>query len=367
MSYLETVRRFESFDFETAFLKVTSGQVERALANPEKSEADLIALLSPAAESYLEPMARAAYAETRKHFGRAILLYAPLYLADFCTNSCVYCGFNHKNMLKRSKLGPEEIVSNAKAIAAKGIRHLLILTGEAPSQTPPEYILEAVRLLRPYFASVSVEVYPMSEAEYAALKHAGADGLTVYQEVYDRRIYAEVHPSGRKRDYAWRLDTPERGAKAGLRSVNIGCLFGLGEPRREAFLTALHARYLEQNHPQTEVGLSLPRINPAEGGFQPLHPVNDRLFVQILLAYRLFLPNAGIAMSTRESAETRDRLMPLGITRLSGGSMTCVGGYDRAEKNTPQFEISDSRSVEEMKAAVRSAGFDPVFKDWEWL
>jgi len=229
-----------------------------------------------------------------------------------------------------------------------------------------EYIEAALRLLKKYFASVSIEMFPMTEREYHRLKEAGVDGLTLYQEVYDREIYRQVHLAGPKADYRFRLDAPERGARSGFRAVNIGALIGLGEKRREVFFTGLHARYLDDLFLETEVGVSLPRFNPAEGDFQPRHPANDREFVQFLLALRLFLPRSGITVSTRERAAFRDRLVHLGATRFSAGSCTGVGGYAHPERrDTPQFEISDTRDIAQVVRAITAQGYQPVYKDWD--
>jgi 2-iminoacetate synthase len=244
------------------------------------------------------------------------------------------------------------------------MKHILILTGESRKDTPPEYIADAVRLLRKYFPSVSIEVYPMETDEYRMLKVAGVDGLTIYQETYDRAVYSVVHPSGKKRDYDYRLDTPARGAEAGFRWVNIGALYGLAEPLKEAFMSAIHAKHLQDKYIDTEISLSLPRMNEAEGGYSAKYILDDRSYVRTILAYRLFLPRAGITLSTRERAEFRDRLIPLGITRISAGSVTKVGGYDIQSADVPQFEVSDCRSVDEVARAIADNGYEPVFQDW---
>jgi 2-iminoacetate synthase len=328
---------------------------------------DFLNLLSPAAAPLLEPMARKARRLTIQYFGRTMQLYIPLYISNHCGNECVYCGFNRTHRIPRKKLTVDEIAAEAEVISKTGMRHILVLTGENREATPLDYIEAAIRTIRTRFPSVSIEMFPMETAEYARLKAAGADGLTVYQEVYDREVYRRVHLAGKKTDYRYRLEAPARGAAAGLRAVNIGALFGLGEKRREAFMAGLHARYLEDAFPDTEISLSLPRLNAAEGGYAPACPVDDRTFVQFVLAYRLFLPRLGITLSTREPAALRDRLMLLGVTRMSAGSKTGVGGYvqpDR-EKSALQFEISDDRPVPEIIQAIRDRGLQPVFKDWD--
>jgi 2-iminoacetate synthase len=368
MSFYTTIEAYRAFDFDAFFQRVAADDVNRALNREKLDPLDFLALLSPAAMGFLEPMAQKAQRLTVQYFGRTIQLFIPLYIANHCANQCAYCGFSRANRIERRKLTLAEIEAEAVAIAATGMRHLLMLTGEAREATPMDYIEAAVRLLKKYFASVSIEMFPMREEEYRRLKEAGVDGLTLYQETYDREIYRAVHLAGPKTDYRFRLDATERGARAGFRAVNIGALIGLGEKRREAFFTGLHARYLEDRFLGTEIGVSLPRFNPAEGNFQPGDPAGDREFVQFLLALRLFLPRSGITVSTRERAAFRDRLMHLGATRFSAGSCTGVGGYARPERrDTPQFEISDTRNVAEVAQAIVAQGYQPVYKDWDCI
>ena len=366
MSFIETLDAYSNFDFEHFWQSVTDDHVRRCLEAERLGPKDLLTLLSPRAADHLEAMAQKARQLTIQHFGRIIQLYIPLYISNFCNSECIYCGFNRRHTIGRRKLTLEEIDIEARKIASTGMRHVLVLTGEAPKMTPLNYLKAAVEILKSYFSSISIEIYPLETDEYAQLQKAGVDGLTVYQEVYDRRVYQQVHLAGRKTDYLYRLDAPARGAKAGFRWVNIGALLGLAEPRKEAFFTGLHAQYLTHRFLETEVSISIPRINPAEGGFQPAYPVDDRTFVQFLAAFRIFLPRAGIPISTRERADFRDRLMHLGATRLSAGSRTDVGGYTHTDQaNCKQFEISDERSVPEMVMAIKAGGLQPVYKDWE--
>jgi 2-iminoacetate synthase len=368
MSFYHEIERYADFDFQLFWAEVTPALVETALCRDKLSETDFLTLLSPVAAGYLEEMAAKAHQLTRQYFGHTIQLFTPLYISNFCTNLCVYCGFQRDNAISRKKLSLAEIEDEAKAIASTGIRHVLLLTGEAPGVTPLEYLEDAVQLLKSYFASVSIEIFPLPEDGYRRLRMAGVDGLTLYQEVYDEYRYSLVHKAGRKTDYRYRLEGPERGACAGLRLVNIGPLLGLGEVRSEVFFCGLHAQYLTDTFLQTEIGLSLPRMNPAEGDYRPEFDADDRSFVQFMTALRCFLPRAGITVSTRESASFRDNLIGLGVTRFSAGSCTGVGGYAQSESLAPttsQFEISDERSVDEVVMAVRNAGYQPVFKDWE--
>jgi 2-iminoacetate synthase len=366
MSFYDIIEKYRNFDFDGFFARTGPSDVARALGRQRLNESDLLTLLSPAAAACLETMAHKARRLTVQHFGHTIQLFIPLYISNYCGNQCVYCGFSRTHVIARDKLTLAQIEKEARAIAATGMRHILLLTGEAPDVTPMEYLEEAVQLLKKHFASVSIEVFPMDEADYARLKQAGVDGLTLYQEVYDPEIYRQVHLAGRKTDYRYRLEAPERGARAGFRAVNIGALIGLGEPRREVFFTGLHARYLDDRCPGSEIGISLPRLNPAEGDFRAAHPADDRTFVQFLLALRLFQTRAPLTVSTRERARFRDRLIPLGVTRFSAGSCTGVGGYaEPAARNVPQFEISDERSVAEVARAIVAHGYQPVYKDWD--
>ncbi|AFM41434.1 tyrosine lyase ThiH [Desulfosporosinus acidiphilus SJ4] len=339
--------------------------VERALSHHRLDEFDFLALLSPAARPYLEQMALKAHRLTLQNFGKSILLFTPLYLANFCSNQCIYCSYNIKNEIVRRKLSFTEVEVEGKAIAAMGLQHLLLLTGESRKASSPEYIADCAKVLRPYFASLGIEVYPLEIKEYHTLYEAGIDTLTIYQEVYDEDIYASVHLAGPKRVHRYRLEAPERACEAGFSGVTIGALLGLGEWRKEAFFTGLHAAYLQRTYPEVEVAVSAPRMRPHVGSYQPLYPIGDAELVQILLAYRLFLQRAGITLSTRESAAMRDSLLPLGITKLSAGSLTSVGGYaETTETGSAQFEISDERSVEDVVKMLRTKGYQPVFCDW---
>ncbi len=368
MSFLDQVIEYESFDFNGYFNSVTALDVQNSMTRDQLSVQDLLNLLSPVAKEFLEPMAQKARAVTLQYFGRTIGLYAPLYISDYCANQCTYCGFNTHTQFKRNKLTLEQIDQEAAQIAKSGIRHILVLTGEAPAKTPMSYLTGSMHILKKHFSSIALEMFPMGEDDYTSLIDAGADSLTVYQEVYNREIYKQVHPGGKKADYTWRLLTPERGATAGFRAVNIGALFGLGEPMAEAFMAVLHAKYLEQAFPHVEVSLSLPRMTKAHGGISPRHILTDIDFVQCMLAWRLYMPRLGITISTRESAVFRDRLIHLGATRYSAGSKTDVGGYAQdLDDSTVQFEVTDTRSVDEVTQMIRQSGYQPVFKDWEIL
>lgn len=364
-NFADVLNSYDAFDFDNFWQNVTINDLKKVIAKERLNPNDLLILLSPIAVQCLEEMAVKAARLKEQYFGKTMQLYTPLYLANYCSNECVYCGFNAKNKIHRKKLSLDEIENEAAAIAKSGIRHLLILTGEAPEKTPLEYLADAVKICRKYFSSVALEIFPMSESDYKELVAAGADSLTVYQEVYDRKLYKELHLAGPKTDYDFRLETPDRGARAGFRSVNIAALLGLGNKRKETFFAALHAQYLEQKFIGTEISLSLPRMRSAEGGFQPLENVSNLDLVQLILAFRLFLPRGGITISTREPADLRDKLLKLGVTRFSAGSKTTVGGYADDSPETGQFDIEDKRTVAELTAMIRNAGLLPVFKDWQ--
>ncbi|PTN39115.1 2-iminoacetate synthase ThiH [Desulfonatronum sp. SC1] len=341
--------------------------VIRALSKDRLGPEDLLALLSPAAGAMLEDLARRAAEITLRHFGRAVQLFTPLYVSDFCANRCVYCGFNADRNGPRRQLSLEEVRVEAERIAATGLRQVLVLTGDARPKAPPEFLEQVLAVLREFFPSLLLEVYALTQGEYARMIDAGAEGLVIYQETYDPEQYDRMHPSGPKRDYAFRLDAPERACHAGMRWVGLSALYGLGDWRTDAFCAALHARWLQDHFPGAEISLSLPRMRPHAAGWQPEQPVSDRDLTQILLAQRLFLPRAAITLSTRESPRLRENLLPLGVTRLSAGVSTSVGGHGADQSGTPQFEVADDRSVSEIAAMLREKGYQPVFKDWQPL
>ncbi|SIN71114.1 2-iminoacetate synthase ThiH [Halodesulfovibrio marinisediminis] len=366
MGFSDLLSQYDSLDMAAYLAAVTPADVERVLAKHSITPLDYLALLSPAAEEMLEAMAQKAHGITMRHFGKTIQLFTPLYLANYCTNQCVYCGFNTANRISRTQLTEEELRREAEAIAATGLKHLLILTGDAPAKSTVEYIGNCSKILSEYFSSVSIEVYAMTQEEYAYLIERGVDGLTIYQETYNEPLYMDLHPRGPKRDYHFRLDAPERGCKAGMRTVNVGALLGLESVwQRDAFFTGLHADYLQRKYPATNIAISPPRMRPHVGAYEPASIVTDKNLVQLVLAQRIFLHNVGITVSTRESAELRDNMIPLGVTKMSAGVTTAVGGHTAEDDSTAQFDISDPRSVEEMCKAIEAKGFQPVFKDWE--
>lgn len=327
---------------------------------------DFLLLLTPTARGLLENMARRAHDLTLRYFGRAVNIFTPLYISDVCTNQCRYCGFNARNKQPRRHLNETEILAEATAIARQGFQHVLLLTGDARHLSSPDYIANAARAIKPLFASVGVEVYAMSEEEYRQLAEAGVDSMTMFQETYNPQRYDWLHPAGPKRDYAWRLAAPERAARAGMRSLGIGALLGLEPFEQDAFATGLHGWWLQRHYPGVELSVSIPRICPHEGSFAVEHAVDDTHLAQYVMALRCFLPRAGITCSSRETAFMRDHLVPLGVTRVSAGVSTAVGGRATEDLHNPgQFEISDSRSLAQMTAALAENGYQAVLKDWE--
>ncbi len=365
MTFLDIINQYDPQQVRESIEAKTSSDVERALAAERLRPDDLQALLSPAAAGYLEEMAARANRLTLQRFGKNILMYAPLYISNLCTNGCRYCGFSASNQVPRRTLTLDEVWTEAKVLYDLGFRHILLVTGESPKAVDNDYLAACVRRIQPLFSSISIEVYPMETEGYRQMVEAGVDGLTVYQETYDRALYQEMHPFGKKRDYDFRLLTPERGGAAGLRRIGLGFLLGLGEFRSEAFFLGLHALHLSRHYWRTQVSVSFPRIRPADGGFQPLHPVSDRHFVQLLCTLRLLLPDAGLVLSTRESAALRNNLLPLGITQMSAGSCTAPGGYADKDLSTQQFAIDDDRSPEEVCRLIRASGYEAVWKDWD--
>lgn len=346
--------------------RATPAEVERALRAPRPSLADFAALLSVPAGDRLEDLAARANRITRARFGATVRLFSPLYLSNECVSSCTYCGFSAGNDIARRTLSVDEVRDEAAELHRRGFRHILLVAGEHARIVSKDYLEQCVTAVAPMFAQVSVEVQVWDTATYRRLAGAGCDGVIVYQEAYDPGTYSQVHLKGKKRNYAWRLAAPDRAAEAGMRRLGIGALLGLHPDwRAEAIALAAHASALVRRWWRCEVSVALPRLKPAAGGYQPEDPVDDASFAQLLCALRIALPDVGVSLSTREPAPLRDGLVPLGVTTMSAGSHTEPGGYAEESEAEPQFEISDTRSPAEVAAALRAAGFDPVWKDWQ--
>jgi 2-iminoacetate synthase len=375
--------------------RATAAGVRDVLGRTGLSLADFAQLISPAAGELLEPLCRQSQALTRQRFGKVIRLFAPLYLSNECINNCKYCGFSRDNAILRVTLSVDEVMREARSLKAQGFRNLLLVAGEHPKFVSNGYMAQCVAALHEEIPSVSLEVGPMEIEEYRPLVQAGADGLVVYQETYNREVYLDLHTAGPKRNFDWRLETPERAYQAGFRRLGIGALYGLSDWRSEALAVAAHAEYLLRTCWKAQLTISLPRLRPCAGEFQPLTHMTDRDLVQLIGAFRLFLPDVGLVLSTREPAKLRDGLIPLGVTMISAGSHTEPGGYtgagkekihhtergrivelaanasewapiaERSTNATGQFEIADDRSPEEIAALLRRLGYEPVWKDWD--
>jgi 2-iminoacetate synthase len=365
MTFADEILRYPAEKVLELMANTTANRVEQVLASERITERDLITLLSPAAEPYIETMAQKAHQITKQRFGNTIQLYTPMYLSNECSNGCKYCGFNACNKIPRATLTPEEIDQEARLIRDYGFRSILLLTGEHQKMADNSYLAAAVKQIKPLFSSISIEVYPMDTAGYQQMVAAGVDGLTVYQETYDRELYKELHPFGKKSNYTWRLEAPDRAGQAGLRRIGVGALLGLGPFATEAFYTGFHAYHLAKQYWRSQVSISFPRICPADGGFAPINPVNDKQLVQMICAMRLLIPDAGLFLSTRECSSLRDSLMPLGITHMSAGSCTAPGGHAHKGEHTEQFTIDDDRTPEQISEVIRAHGYEAVWKDWD--
>jgi 2-iminoacetate synthase len=347
----------------------------------------LAALLEPMSDARLAALARESAAVTRQHFGKAIRLFAPLYLSNECINNCAYCGFSRDNAILRVTLDVAAVVKEARHLAKEGFRNILLVAGEHPKFVSNGYLESCVRALAAEIPSVALEVAPMEAPEYARMVAAGAEGLVVYQETYDRAAYAELHTAGPKKDYDWRLACPERAYAGGFRRIGVGALFGLSEWRAEALALAAHLEHLLRHCWRAQFTVSLPRLRPCAGSYEPRHPLGDREFIQLLCALRVTFPQVGLVLSTREPAALRDAILPLGITLMSAGSHTEPGGYTgqgrehlhhtvrgrevaldphlQADGATGQFQIADERSAGELAAVLRAQGLEAVWKDWD--
>ncbi len=343
----------------------TEADVAGALASDRLDVDDLAALLSPAADPYLEELAELTSRITLQRFGSVVILYAPLYLSNECVNRCIYCGFNRDNNIERLTLSVNEAVEEASLLHNEGFRHILLLTGEAPGRLPRRYLEEVINRLHDRFSSITIEVFPMDVDGYRSVIAAGANGLTLYQETYNPETYAVMHPGGPKRDFRYRLEGPDRGGQAGFRSLGIGPLLGLDDWRAEGVYTLLHALHLQKKWWKSHVQVSFPRIRQAPGNFTVPHPVSDRDLTHIICASRIVLPDADLLLSTREPAELRDNLVPLGINYMSAGSRTEPGGYSRKVEADGQFAVIDLRSPQEIHENLRKLGYDAVWKDWD--
>lgn len=360
----EVISEMEAYDYD----KYTAADVRRALDKDTKTPEDFKALLSPAAFPFLEEMAQRAQDETRKHFGNSIYMFTPLYIANYCENYCIYCGFNCHNKINRAKLTMEEIDNEMQAIAKTGLQEILILTGESKKMSDVKYIGEACKIARRYFKVVGIEVYPMNSGDYAYLHECGVDFVTVFQETYNSDKYETLHLEGHKRIFPYRFYAQERAVLGGMRGVGFAALLGLDDFRKDAFATGMHAYLLQRKYPHAEIAFSCPRLRPIINN-DKINPkdVHEPQLLQVICAYRLFMPFANITISTRECERFRNNIINIAATKISAGVDVGIGGHTGKKKGDEQFEISDPRNVDEVYKAIEEQGLQPVMSDYVYV
>lgn len=362
----QVISNMEAYDYN----KYTASDVIRALDHDSRTVEDFAALLSPAAAPFLERMASLAQKETRKRFGNSVYMFTPLYIANYCENYCIYCGFNCHNKIRRARLNSEEIEIEMQAIAKTGLEEVLLLTGESRKMSDVKYIGEACKIARKYFKMVGLEVYPMNTDEYKYLYQCGADFVTVFQETYNSDKYETLHLEGHKRIFPYRLNAQERALRGGMRGVGFGALLGLDDFRKDAFATGMHAYLLQRKYPHAEISFSCPRLRPIINN-DKINPkdVHEPQLLQVITAYRLFMPCASITISTRECERFRDNVIGLAATKISAGVSTGIGSHGKEVEDTgdSQFEISDGRSVEEVHQAIKAKGLQPIMNDYLYI
>ncbi|MEG1648385.1 MAG: 2-iminoacetate synthase ThiH [Rikenellaceae bacterium] len=370
MTFFNEIEKFDRAEITRRIFSATDRQVEAALAAAPNVNLDhLIALLSPAADKYLEQMAMQSSEITRRRFGNVMQLYIPLYISNYCSNRCVYCGFNAGNKIRRSALTMEEIAIEAEAIQKYPFRHILLVTGESAAKSGVEYLGNAIEVMNKYFEQTSIEVQPLDTSDYAKLIDRGLHSVYVYQETYSKEQYPLYHLAGKKSNYRYRLETPDRLGEAGVHKIGVANLIGLEEWRTEAFFTALHVQYISNKYWRTKSSIAFPRLRPFTGGddFAANYVTTERNLLQLICAYRLFSEDVELSLSTRESPFFRDHVMRLGITTVSAGSKTAPGGYSDYDKNKEleQFAVNDDRAPELIVESIKEAGLEPVWKDWD--
>jgi 2-iminoacetate synthase len=365
MNFKEIFDTYNWEDIKTSIYSKTSTDVERALQNTDRSLEDFKALISPAALPFLEDMAQLSHELTKKRFGKTIQMYAPMYLSNECNNICTYCGFSLDNKIKRKTLSNEEILKEVEFLKSQGFNHILLVTGESNHNVHVPYFKNAIELIRSKFANISIEVQPLEIDEYKELHEAGVYSVLVYQETYHRDVYKQYHPKGKKSNFHYRLETPDRVGQAGIHKIGLGILLGLEDWRVDSFFCALHLDYLQKTYWKTKYSISFPRMRPAEGIIEPNVIVGDKELVQLLCAYRLFNEDVELSVSTRESEKFRNNIIPLGVTSMSAGSKTNPGGYVVEPLSLEQFEICDDRDALTISDLIRSKGYEAVWKDWD--
>lgn len=359
---------FDSYNWEEIKQNIydkTIVDVERALSKTKRDLEDFKALISPAAQAYLEQMAQLSQQLTQKRFGKTIQMYIPLYLSNECQNICTYCGFSFTNKIPRKTLSDKEIIKEVEFIKSLGYDHILIVTGESEKRVGIAYLENAIRIIRPYFSHISIEVQPLEQNEYERLITVGVNTVLVYQETYHQEDYKKHHPKGKKSNFYYRLETHDRLGKAGIYKMGLGVLIGLEDWRTDSFFTALHLKYLEKNYWQAKYSISFPRLRPHSGGLELKVEMSDKELVQLICAYRLLDEEIELSVSTRESEKFRNNIIKLGATTLSAESKTNPGGYVVEKQSLEQFEISDERPTAAIDHIIRQQGYEPVYKDWE--
>ncbi len=366
MSFTELFEKHDWDEAKASILAKTAQDVEAALAKTTKRNLeDFKALISPAADAYLEQMAALSRQLTLKRFGKTMQLFIPMYLSNECHNVCTYCGFSFGNKVRRKTLSDDEILQEIQHLKEMGYDNILLVTGEDQTNVGVPYFKNAIQKVSPFFSQISMEVQPLDQEEYEELIPLGLNTVLVYQETYHKEDYRKHHPKGKKAQFNYRLETPDRLGKAGIYKIGLGVLFGLEDWRTDSFFTALHLDYLERTYWQTKYSISFPRLRPFSGGLEPKVDMKDRELVQLICAYRIYNEEVELSMSTRESPKFRDNIIKLGITSLSAGSKTNPGGYTLEQESLEQFEIHDERSPAEIAEMLRSQGYEPVWKDWD--
>ncbi|MFD2563253.1 2-iminoacetate synthase ThiH [Aquimarina rubra] len=358
---------FDQYNWDNTLFDIlnkTEQDVKKALETRKRTIEDFKALISPVAKPYLEQMAQLSSEITKKRFGNTIQMYAPMYLSNECQNICTYCGFSMTNKIPRRTLSDEEILKEVDFLKSKGYDHILLVTGEANRTVGVDYINNAIKLISSKFANITIEVQPMDQMDYELLIDSGLYAVLVYQETYHKDEYKKHHPKGRKSNFDYRLDTPDRLGKAGIHKIGLGALFGLEDWRADSFFTALHLQYLQKTYWKTKYSISFPRLRPHSGGLEPKVEMTDSDLVQLICAFRLLDEDVELSMSTRESEVFRENIVNLGVTSISAESKTNPGGYLVEPQSLEQFEISDERSTEEVVTMLKSKGLEVVWKDW---
>ncbi|NGM72250.1 2-iminoacetate synthase ThiH [Sphingobacterium sp. SGL-16] len=364
-TFLSYFHKYKWDEIKFKINNISPDEVKRALDKRKRSLEDFLILLSPEAADFLPEMANQSQLLARQRFGKTIQLFAPLYLSNECQNICTYCGFSLDNKIKRKTLSNMELLLEASELKSRGIDHVLLVSGEANHTVGIDYFLNAVRLLKPLFSNISLEVQPLEEDEYRLLNEAGVHSILVYQETYHQEVYKKYHPKGKKSNFEYRLETPDRIGRSKMHKIGLGVLLGLEDWRVDSFFNALHLDYLQKKYWQTRYTVSFPRLRPAEGVIKPNYEISDQELLQLICAYRIWNPDLELSISTRESEYFRDNIIRMGITSMSAASKTNPGGYVVDPQSLEQFEISDERSVPDIITVIQNAGYEAVLKDWE--